>query len=284
MFEEIQKGPQSYLLSKESILASISEIDSLSIEESDSNGILVWDDEDAKTIPFHFLEKMSPQSLSDRIYISPDIPAKYQINQALLADYLWNTCDRNAFITLDEVVVIWSEPNDPESFEPSDFTDAGSKHLYEKFGDEYAYEISLDFLGQLWFERNVVVINMGEIVRTAESIERHNSDICDPYFSLENQVLVGFLTTAIHELRHLQMDTNILLPEDEYPLSLCAEAAVEDYCREAFEKNRVSVDIFPKLYLCGKSSLSDQIDSAASRATGCHSAPSSKAMEPEASR
>lgn len=257
---------QPDLFSREAILSGIAEeSDSLTIEESDSSGVLVWDDEDCKMIPFHFLEEMSPRSLENLIYISPDIPAKYQIDQAQLANYLWNACDKNAFITMDELVVIWSEPDEPETFDPPDFIDSGTKHLYEKFGDEYAYEVCSELLGVMWFERNVVIVNMGEIVRTSERIAKENSDLCDPWFSFENQVFVGFMTTAIHELRHLQMDTNILLPEDLYPLALGTEDAVEEYCREVFEGNPCSMNILPNLFAEEHLSLDAQIDHAAGR-------------------
>lgn len=259
---------QSNLLTKNDILSSIAaEKDSLTIEASDAKGVLVWDEADCKMIPFHFPEEMNPRTLADLIYISPDIPAKYQIDRFELADYLWNACDKNAFITLDELVVIWSEPEDPETFDPPDFIDAGTQHLFEKFGDEYAYDVCSDYLGVMWFERNVVIVNLGQIVRASEQIAKENGDLCDPWFSLENQVLTGFLTTAIHELRHLQMNTNIFLPEDLYPLALGSEDAVEEYCREVFEGNPVNTDVFPGLYTEERLPLDARISAADTQAS-----------------
>lgn len=257
------------LLTKEDILNGIEQSDDLTIEEASDSCVVVWDDGDAKIIPFHFLEHMNSESLSDRIHISKDIPQKYQVDKSLLADYLWNVCDRNAFITLDQIVVIWSEPEDPETFDPPEFVDSESKRLYKEIGDEYALEIGSDLLGQLWFERNIVVVNMGEIVRASEDIAKENSDLYSPYFSLENQVLVGFLTTVIHELRHLQLDGNILLSEDDYPLYLGSEEEVEAYCREAFEGHSYSADLMPNLYKKEKRPLFEQIKSAAVKAADC---------------
>lgn len=235
-------------LTKEYLLAVLSDIDSLHIEEKNEEGMLLWDDEAAKTIPVHFIERLSPSALSRLIHISSDIPSAYQIDKTVLAQYLLDACDKNAFITLEEMVVIWSEPDEPDTFDPSDFVDEQSKRLYEKYYDDYAYEIGSGCLGQLWFERNTVMINMGEIVRTAAAIAKENSDLFDPYFSFERQVEIGFLTTAIHELRHLQMDTNVFLPEDDYPLELGSEEAVEEYCRSAFESVYARQEIFPNLY------------------------------------
>lgn len=237
-------------LTKEFLLAQVSETPELSIESSDNKELLVWDDEDAKFLPVHFLEFMTPEALAQKIHISSDIPKRYQAEKKALASCLWTVCDHNAFITLEDVVVIWSKPDNVETFESSDFGDEQRNRLYEKYADEYAYEIGEGALGQLWWERNTVVINMGEIVRIADEIATENADMVDtdPFFSFENQVRSGFLTTVLHELRHLQLDTNIFLPEDMYPLALASEEAVEDYCREVFEDHVINDSILPSLH------------------------------------
>ena len=239
---------EPHLLSRDDILSTVQSIDSLDIETIESDHIHVWDNQDAKSISFRFLEEMTSKSLAERVHISRDIPVRYQISTQALSDYLWATCDKNAFITLEDIVVIWSEPDDHETFEPSEFVDYELTRLVQKYGDDYAYELGTNLLGQMWFERNSVVINMGEIVRTALAVAQENSDLPDPYFSFEQQVLVCFLTTVLHELRHLQLDTNILLSEDDYPLSLSSEDAVEAYCRDVFEDSNVLPDIFPFLF------------------------------------
>lgn len=267
-YQTVEPVPLSpNILTKEQLLAEIADIDSLCIEESDDHGVLLWDDEDAKYIPVRFLENFSPEALAGLIHISSDIPSAYQVDKSALAQYLWSTCDKNAFITLEELVVIWSEPDNPETFEPSGFVDEQSARLYKKYCDEYAYEIGSDVLGQLWFERNTVLVNMGEIIRTAKEIANENKAIPDPYFSFENQVDVGFLTTVLHELRHLQMDTNIFLPEDDYPLCLNSEEAVEEYCREAFESSGPIQDIFPALFEGVQETLSNPL---LKREGGCY--------------
>lgn len=237
-------------LTKEFLLSQISEISELSIESSDEKGLIVWDDEDAKLLPVHFLEAMTVDDLAQRIHISSDIPEWCRADRKALAEYLWKTCDHNAFITLEEVVVVWSQPDDAGTYMSSDFEDEQRKRLYEEYSDEYAYEIGESVLGQLWFERNTAVINMGEIVRAADEVAAQNADLLDidPFFSFDNQVQTGFLTTVLHELRHLQMDTNIFLPEDMYPLELASEDVVEEYCRDAYESHSISGNILP--FLC----------------------------------
>lgn len=107
-------------LTKEYLLSQVSEIPELSIESSDNKGLVVWDDEDAKLLPVHFPEAMTVDDLVQRIHISSDIPEWYRADKKALAEYLWKTCDHNAFITLEEVVVVWSQPDDAGTYMSSD--------------------------------------------------------------------------------------------------------------------------------------------------------------------
>jgi len=242
-------------LTKDYLYNAVKGMDELTIEQESVRGLVVWDDQDAKLLPVNFLEHMTPSDLADMIHVSKDIPLKYRPDEKALAQYLWSVCDKNAFITLNQICILWAEPEDPETFDPSDFIDSESQRLREEFGDDYALEIGAGVLGQLWFERNIAVINMGQIVQAAGEVAQENSDLPDPFFSLENQVLTGLLMTAVHELRHLQMDTNIFLSEDVYPLALSAEEAVESYCRERFESARADDKIIPALYGKGSGKL-----------------------------
>ena len=128
-------------LTKEYLLSQVSEIQELSIESSDDKGLVVWDDEDAKLLPVHFPEAMTVDDLVQRIHISSDIPEWYRADKKALAEYLWNACDHNAFITLEEIVVVWSELDNAETLESSDFEDEQRKRLYEEYSDECASEI-----------------------------------------------------------------------------------------------------------------------------------------------
>lgn len=56
------------------------------------------------------------------------------------------------------------------------------------------------------------------------------------FFTYDREKEIGFLTTLLHEVRHLGLDCNVFLPEDEYPIRLQSEEAIEDWAREMFEK------------------------------------------------
>lgn len=224
-----------FILTEALIRKTIEEDEELEIVKATSDGLLLYDSQDAKYLPVRFLSNMSASALAGLIHISSAIPKEFLPDKAILAEYLWNNCDRNAFITLNELVVIWDDGGyscDPEL-----------ERLADDYGDEYAKELACDYLGQLWNERNIVVINIGNIVETAKEISEENKDTYDSYFSFENQVLQGFLQTAIHELRHLQMETNIFLPEEEYPLHLAGEFYVEAYCIETYEDSIIPINL-----------------------------------------
>lgn len=89
---------------------------------------------------------------------------------------------------------------------------------------------------------------MGEIVKIAKENEKEFSLFENDYYCTNNQVVVGFLTTLIHELRHLQMDTNYFLPVDVYPESEADEDCVETYCRQVFEESEIPVNLFAYLW------------------------------------
>ena len=254
-----------HMISKDDLQKFIREESTFSIEVETEKQITVWDNEDAKNLSFHFLEEYTASDLASRIHISKDIPQQFQVDRKALADYLWNVFDRNGFITLEELVILWSEPEEPDTYEPSDFIDFERQRLYEEYSDEYAFEIGDGYLGQEWFERNIAFINMGEIVRCCREVAEENKDLSDPWFSFENQVVTALLTTAIHELRHIQMDTNILLPEEVYPTYLASEEAVEDYCRDVFENNPVPAKVLPWLFEPPKFALASRIEEAEKR-------------------
>lgn len=227
---------ENNIISEKDIYKLIREDENLYILEESEDGrfIILEDEEDAKEFAVHFLEKMNPEKLAELIHISPDIPEEYKIDKLALAEYLWNSIDKNMFLTLNELVLVW---NDGER------DDSELKRLYEETSDEFALFLSEGNIGQLWFDQNIAAINLYELMIVSKEIEEANSDLYDPFFHFENQMLTGLLTTAIHEIRHLGLETNIFLPEEQYPYSLNAEAEVENYCLDIFMEHPVPQNI-----------------------------------------
>ncbi len=192
----------THLLTEGDIRYIASQDPELEVIEETADGLLLYDAQDSKELPARFPERLNAKSIADLIHISSDVPKEFDVNKDVLADYLWNVSDKNAFVTLNEIVILWDDEfsSDPER-----------ERLFEEYSDEFALELSSGFLGQLWFDRNIVAINLKEITDTSREIAEENADIAsfDSFFQFDNLVIQGLLTTALHDLRHLQMDTNI---------------------------------------------------------------------------
>lgn len=90
-------------------------------------------------------------------------------------------------------------------------------------------------LGKVWFYRNVAIIDVQNIVKSAEEVEKEDIELGYP--SRKHQdVIEQIVLTMVHELRHLMLDTNIVLSEEEYPTNLGSESKVEQFARDIVHK------------------------------------------------
>lgn len=94
--------------------------------------------------------------------------------------------------------------------------------LYEFSGDEYALEcIDMDeYIGLMWFYQNIVLVNVRAIIQVSQ-------DVCLPGEDPAREIEIGVLSTLAHELRHLMLDTNVLL--DAEMQQYADEGSVEEY-------------------------------------------------------
>lgn len=203
------------LMTKQGILDELKGL-KLAILEENEKFIRVFDEENefmSKEIPFYFNEFIH-ETLSERILL---LSSENEINKEKLVTLMLDTMDHNLFITLENMYFIKSEDD--------------LRKIYDLTGDEYALEI-IDIeeqIGLMWYEKNSIIINLAAIKRVAEEIGVDTSDIRREYN-------IGILSTIIHELRHLMLDTNIILSEEDYPVEMSAENEVEEYCRNICDK------------------------------------------------
>ena len=206
------------------IRQAISDIEDITIEEDTDTYIVIWDEGGniEKQIKFRFEEKFSEDILKSLIYISPKLTEFIDIN--IITSYIFSL-DKNLFTTLEHLCFMWDE-------EDYDW-------LFDETGDEYAKFIMDDeVVGRMWNERNICIIDVKNIFKTTYKMmsEDEDSFLGRQYFF--EDINNGIMMTAIHELRHLMLDTNIILPEDIYPLELSSEDAVEGFCRDAWDNKR----------------------------------------------
>lgn len=115
----------------------------------------------------------------------------------------------------------------------SDIRDICAKYGYEDedlpdaLWDE-CENLNDDALGVSWFQESSVFVNMAAIRKAACEIWPDDADMA------ENEITIGFWTTLLHELRHMQLDC---CPYD-FPWLEDAddsESGVEEWCRLMYE-------------------------------------------------
>jgi hypothetical protein len=181
----------------------------------------------------NFSEAESPERIKEDTLWDKKVEEYIDIDK--FSEFVFNCIDRTAVQTFFKIALIWEEDtswddkDDSELYEPDPYSSEVRHALEEEFGDEWAYEIGSDQLGAVWVERNVVVINVSEIAKTAKEI----SEEPDEYHTFEEIFQDGFIQTAVHEFRHLIFECNPLAEnlEELYPESEREEGEVEEYCR-----------------------------------------------------
>ena len=132
----------------------------------------------------------------------------YSLNYEKLCKFAFAHLDKELLTTLSAVFFLEDE---------TDLQD-----LYEFSGDEYALEcIDMDeCIGLMWFYRNIVLVNVRTIIQVSQ-------DVCLPGEDPAREIEIGVLSTLAHELRHLMLDTNVLL--DAEMQQYADERSVEEY-------------------------------------------------------
>ena len=233
-------------------LAAAGSIEDWHPEEADAKDTLlfyVWDANEDRTVEFYPLEKNGLESLKDRIHISKNIPEEWRPDRDALAEYLWNVCDRNCFITVNELVLVWHADEDSGDEDPE------RVRLAESLGDEYAYYAAMDGEDELavtWTERGIVIINCGNIYDAAKEIAEEDEQAGMPGH-LASDYIMETQKSAIQMLRHLMFNTNVVITSKEYPeldgKEDDVDEAVAEYTEDAYERgcNSTLPIVFPNI-------------------------------------
>ena len=184
------------------------------LSESETD-ILVFDYNDSKEINFHIVPP-TREWLASRIVWGPSLTrSDTHAWTAYLADYL-HRIDPAMFICL-----IIDDSEDRKAV--ANLLGVDEDNLPEE---------NEDLIGQLWFQENCVFVYVSALRELTKGIVKSDPE----FFTYDREKEIGFLTTLLHGVRHLGLDCNVFLPEDEYPIRLQSEEAIEDWAREMFEK------------------------------------------------
>ena len=161
----------------------------LEILSESGTDILVFDYNDSKEINFHMIPP-TREWLASRIVWGPSltcdaIPAW----TAYLADYLYRV-DPNMFVCLNRIIVI------------DDSADRKAIATLLGVDEDNLPEENEDLIGQLWLQENCVFVYVSALRAAAKAVVEG-----DPVFlHYDSEMETGFLTTLLHEIRHLGLD------------------------------------------------------------------------------
>ena len=213
------------MMQREDIIHSLKELEAegdIEILKIARNSVSVYDYQDGKEITYTF--KRSKTSLAKHIHISEKIPAKYRPNKEKVIQYLL-ALPEDVLLTLNDVWFLWDFDDYDDMV---DYYDADSAYAADLYDDR--------ILGRMWFEQNAALIDVQNIVNSALEIEKQDIAL-GLYGYADMDIKEQTALTLVHEIRHIMMDTNIILPEDEYPIHLASEFDVEDFARSWVEEN-----------------------------------------------
>ena len=203
------------MVNREEILSSLQQLPGVELSVVMPDYCVIYDDKFGKISQFNF--NISSEQLASKIHISDSAQKHAPMDKTKLAEYLINNVDEHAFLTLEELYIVADESD------------------YERLAGEYQDPSVLDFFeskerGVMWFDHNVCIVDVKNIIERCKITETSN---------LEFRIKRRIIGVIIHELRHLMLDTTLVLPEDKYPRILGHEFRVDDY---AFDVTDSSVD------------------------------------------
>lgn len=194
------------------------------INETDKN-ITYYDYKSENTITFQFEEACTDKYVKSLIHIGES--AK---NRGLTPNFIINVLKKafgdlyyDAICTLSGIIIPSNEKEFNEMLQASFRTSDIATEWYDYFEEN-------NIVGKMYYTHQIVFINEAAI----SDLSKELSD--DGISSETDEYETGMIMTLLHEMRHLMLDTNILLSEEIIPLTENSEEAVENFSRQQYEK------------------------------------------------
>ena len=193
----------------------------LKILSEDENSITILDLADIfasepKEITFTNPNAVNARWLRSHIWIHPKITEL--LKDDLVSGLL--EMDLNTFITLRHLVIV------PSLDDLKDYIkDTQIQSLLDTAPAKHRTKDNP--IGQFWYQANCAIIFYNNVKHAAYDT------ICETLSRWES---FHMWETIFHELRHLMLDGNPFLPTSDYPVQLASEDAVEEFCREEYNR------------------------------------------------
>jgi hypothetical protein len=190
---------------------------SLTIIEESETDILTDDFNEDRHISYHLIPP-TKEWVESRMLFAPSVPEKDRawIKSRIVPLLLPHT---DMLICLNRIIFVKEEID--EEADESDFSSEDTEFLEREMDCEACEFPDIGgIVGVKWHTQSSVMILLGEIEKTTKEIQLDEEEGETIYED-------GLCMTVLHELRHLGLECNPLLPEEEYPVKLFPEPAVE---------------------------------------------------------
>ena len=213
------------MMTRAEIMGRLESLPFIDIFEVTDQQVVAYDLHTETDFAIRFAETFTKEDLRALIHVSPEIPAALQFDVDKLTDYLWDVMDHNAFLTLNGLWYVCSE------------ADYNTIARFHDCGDA-AFLPEHPAKGIMWFARQVCIVDVRQIEQFLA--RKHPNHWKNPNFDSVGFLRRELMVTTLHELRHIMLDTNPVLPIDTYPLELGSEFMVERYAQEICEDGQIS--------------------------------------------
>jgi len=172
---------------------------------------------------YRFEERISDEIVKQLIHVG-DSASKYGLTKDHIIAVLKKVFGDDypdAVCTLSGIII---PSNENEFYEMLDKSNGVSDDMREW----YDWENEEEFVGHMFSAHQIALVNECKIASTTK-------EMCGVGHLYNDEYQIGIMTTLIHEMRHLMLETNVFLPEDEFPESEKEEDSVEEFCRLKYE-------------------------------------------------
>lgn len=211
----------------------------ITIESKDPKSITVFDamngEEDSRFYTIHNPDYMTKDYFKSIIRVSDEVKKlPVQLDVDGLCKYLDKDVDKPVFSTVQRIVFCTGDEEDEDTL----FKD----ELLSESVFEAGHHLPSDgLIGLRWWENDVILINVKEIMETTNKMEEEFLKDGMYFNKYDNVVNDGIITTMLHEARHCAQE-NPYLSEERFNLySYNSENDAETYARNWYENHPVFV-------------------------------------------
>lgn len=207
-------------------------IKELTEDEKEENGeileqtdeyVLYFDKNTGIETQYRFNEACTDDYVKSRIFVGENAIKKgftpdyiLSVLKAAFGDYYYD-----AVCIMSGIIV----PSNKEEFD--EFLKKASR-TSDNMSEWYYYEEESEYCGKMFYAHQIAYINEALHEKLAE-------ELGDEIISAEREYETGIIVSLIHEVRHLMLECNQFISEDDIPLSENGENAVEEFARTAYE-------------------------------------------------